>query len=42
VNHFLKNESRFWKNHGKLAHEQNLAPKIIPNVDIICGYNQVM
>ena len=22
-------ESTFWKNHGKLAHEQNLAPKII-------------
>jgi hypothetical protein len=29
VNHFLKSESRFWKNHGKLAHERNLAPKII-------------
>jgi hypothetical protein len=26
-------ESCFWKNHGKLAHEKYIVPKIFPEVD---------
>jgi len=38
ANSFKNSESCFWKNHGKLAHERNLYPKIIPDDEELISF----